>query len=114
MKQFVTAVFALFLLVLAHQECYNGSGYPRGLRSEEIPLGARIFAVADTLDAMISDRPYRKALPIAVAREEIRQHSGTQFDPNVVKVFLSQPDSVWLALHQNVGDPFSLTQLEPA
>jgi len=101
-------------IVLAHQECFNGSGYPRGLRGEEIPLGARIFAVADTLDAMISDRPYRKALPITTAREEIRQHAGTQFDPNVVKVFLSQPDSVWLALHQNVGDPFSLTQLEPA
>jgi putative nucleotidyltransferase with HDIG domain len=101
-------------IVLTHQECFNGSGYPRGLRGEEIPLGARIFAVADTLDAMISDRPYRKALSITVAREEIRQHAGTQFDPNVVKVFLSQPDSVWLALHQNVGDPFSLTQLEPA
>jgi putative nucleotidyltransferase with HDIG domain len=51
-------------IVLAHQECYDGSGYPRGLRDEQIPLGARIFAVADTLDAMISDRPYRKALPI--------------------------------------------------
>src|SRR4029077_9950178 len=101
-------------IVLAHQECFDGSGYPHGLRGEQIPLGARIFAVADTLDAMISDRPYRKALPITAAREEIRQHAGTQFDPNVVKVFLSQPDSVWLALHQNVGDPFSLTQLEPA
>jgi putative nucleotidyltransferase with HDIG domain len=99
-------------IVLAHQECFNGSGYPRGLRGEQIPLGARIFAVADTLDAMISDRPYRKALPITAAREEIRQHAGTQFDPNVVKVFLSQPDSVWLALHQNIGDPFRLTQLE--
>jgi putative nucleotidyltransferase with HDIG domain len=100
-------------IVLAHQECFDGSGYPHGLRGEQIPLGARIFAVADTLDAMISDRPYRKALPISAAREEIRQHAGTQFDPNVVRVFLSQPDSVWLALHQNIGDPFTLTQLEP-
>src|SRR5271168_4357433 len=56
-------------IVYSHQECYDGSGYPRGLKGEEIPLGARIFAVADTLDAMISDRPYRKALPITTARE---------------------------------------------
>ena len=55
-------------IVLSHQECYDGSGYPRGLKGEQIPLGARIFAVADTLDAMISDRPYRKALPITTAR----------------------------------------------
>ena len=99
-------------IVLTHQECYDGSGYPRGLKGEEIPLGARIFAVADTLDAMISDRPYRKALPIAVAQEEIRTHSGTQFDPKVVEVFLSQPESLWLQLHQNIGEPFQLSQLE--
>ncbi|MGB0034716.1 MAG: HD domain-containing phosphohydrolase [Candidatus Acidiferrales bacterium] len=101
-------------IVLSHQECFNGSGYPRGLRGEQIPLGARIFAVADTLDAMISDRPYRKALPISAAREEIRRHAGTQFDPRVVEVFLSQPDSVWLALHEKIGDPFRLAQLEHA
>ena len=99
-------------IVLSHQECYDGSGYPRGLKGEEIPLGARIFAVADTLDAMISDRPYRKALPITAAREEIKRFSGRQFDPRVVEVFLSQPDRVWLALHQNIGDPFRLTALE--
>ena len=83
-------------IVLSHQECYDGSGYPRGLQGEQIPLGARIFAVADTLDAMISDRPYRKALPISAAREEIQRYSGRQFDPQVVEVFLSHPDSVWL------------------
>src|ERR1700733_4750084 len=99
-------------IVLTHQECYDGSGYPRGLKGEQIPLGARIFAVADTLDAMISDRPYRKAMPITVAREEIRRYSGRQFDPRVVEVFLSQPDSVWLELHDKVGDPFRLAQLE--
>ena len=101
-------------IVLAHQECFNGSGYPRGLRGEQIPIGARIFAVADTLDAMISDRPYRKALPISAAREEIRRHAGTQFDPQVVQIFLSMPDSVWLSLHDNTTDPFHLTQLEHA
>jgi putative nucleotidyltransferase with HDIG domain len=99
-------------IVLAHQECYDGSGYPRGLRGEQIPLGARIFAVADTLDAMISDRPYRKALPISAARDEIRRFSGRQFDPRVVEVFLAQPDSLWIALHEKIADPFRLTQLE--
>jgi len=101
-------------IVLSHQECYDGSGYPRGLKGEQIPLGARIFAVADTLDAMISDRPYRKALPIGVARDEIRRYSGRQFDPRVVEVFLSKPERLWVDLHENIGDPFRLTQLEHA
>jgi HD-GYP domain-containing protein (c-di-GMP phosphodiesterase class II) len=99
-------------IVLAHQEAYDGSGYPRGLRGEEIPLGARIFAVADTLDAMTSDRPYRRALPISAAREEIQRCSGTQFDPQVVKVFLTLPDSLWAELRENVGAPFRLSQLK--
>ena len=101
-------------IVLSHQECFDGSGYPRGLRGEQIPIGARIFAVADTLDAMISDRPYRRALPITAARDEIKRFSGKQFDPRVVEVFLSQPDSLWMALHEKIGDPFRLTQLTPA
>jgi HD-GYP domain-containing protein (c-di-GMP phosphodiesterase class II) len=99
-------------IVLTHQESYDGAGYPRGLKGEEIPLGSRIFAIADTLDAMISDRPYRKALPITAAREEIRKNAGTQFDPRVVEVFLSQPDTLWLELRENVRDPFRLSQLE--
>jgi putative nucleotidyltransferase with HDIG domain len=99
-------------IVLSHQECYDGSGYPRGLKGEQIPLGARIFAVADTLDAMISDRPYRKALPISAAQDEIRLYSGRQFDPRVVEVFLAQPERTWRELHENVGDPFRLAQLE--
>src|SRR5215469_6390638 len=97
-------------IVLSHQECYDGSGYPRGLRGEQIPLGARIFAVADTLDAMISDRPYRKALPISAAREEIERFSGRQFDPQVVEVFLAQPERLWAELHDKISDPFRLTQ----
>jgi putative nucleotidyltransferase with HDIG domain len=101
-------------IVLSHQECYDGSGYPRKLKGEQIPLGARIFAVADTLDAMISDRPYRKALPISAARAEIQKFSGRQFDPKVVEVFLSHPDHVWMELHENIGDPFRMAQVEPA
>jgi putative nucleotidyltransferase with HDIG domain len=99
-------------IVLSHQECYDGSGYPRGLKGEQIPIGARIFAVADTLDAMISDRPYRKALPISAARDEIERYSGRQFDPRVVQVFLAHPQRVWIDLHDKIGDPFRLTQLE--
>jgi putative nucleotidyltransferase with HDIG domain len=101
-------------IVLSHQECYDGSGYPRKLKGEQIPLGARIFAVADTLDAMISDRPYRKALPISAARAEIQKYSGKQFDPRVVEVFLSHPDRVWMELHEKIGDPFRMAQMERA
>ncbi len=82
-------------IVLNHHERYDGTGYPRGLAGEEIPLGARIFAVADALDAMTSDRPYRRALSFASAREEIIRWSGSQFDPEVVKVFLTVPESRW-------------------
>jgi response regulator RpfG family c-di-GMP phosphodiesterase len=82
-------------IVLTHQERWDGTGYPQGLVGEEIPLGARIFSVADTLDAMTSDRPYRRALPFAAAREEIMRYSGRQFDPAVVQVFLSLAEQVW-------------------
>jgi putative nucleotidyltransferase with HDIG domain len=99
-------------IVLTHQECYDGTGYPQGLKGEDIPVGSRIFAVADTLDAMISDRPYRKALPISVAREEIRKNAGTQFDPRVVAVFLSVPDRIWQDLHDNTVNPFQLMPQE--
>ncbi len=84
-------------IVLSHHERWDGTGYPRGLKSNEIPLGARIFGVADTLDAMDSDRPYRRALPLSAARQEILRESGRQFDPKVVEVFLSIPETV---LHQ--------------
>lgn len=98
-------------IVLAHQEYFDGTGYPRGLQGEEIPLGARIFAVADALDAMISDRPYRKALPMSHARAEIQRCAGTQFDPKVVKVFSEMPDSLWSELRENIGRPYRLSQL---
>lgn len=101
-------------IVLAHQEFFNGTGYPRGLKEEQIPLGARIFTVADSLDAMISDRPYRKALPMSHAREEIRRCAGTQFDPKVVEVFMSIPDQHWIELRQNLGSPFRLSHLKTA
>jgi len=76
------------IIVLSHHERYDGRGYPRGLRGDEIPLGARIFAVADAFDAMTSDRPYRAAMPVEKAVDEIVHNSGTQFDPAVVQAFL--------------------------
>ncbi len=72
------------LIPLHHQERFDGTGYPSGLAGEQICLGARIFAVVDTYDAITSDRPYRAARTYDVAREEIRKHAGTQFDPRVV------------------------------
>lgn len=79
-------------IVLHHHERWDGQGYPYGLAGEAIPLGARIFAIADTLDAMTSDRPYRKAMSFAEAREEIIRCAGTQFDPDMVKLFLEIPE----------------------
>jgi putative nucleotidyltransferase with HDIG domain len=99
-------------IVLAHQEFFDGTGYPRGLRGEEIPLGARIFAVADALDAMISDRVYRKALSIKHAQEEIQRCSGTQFDPMVVEVFITMEGTLWTELRENIGTPYRLSQLK--
>ena len=99
-------------IVLAHQEYFDGTGYPRGLKGEEIPLGARIFAIADTLDAITSDRPYRKGASFEKAREEIARCSCKQFDPALVKVFLSMPISIWPDLRAEIAkraeEPLSL------
>lgn len=76
-----------------HQERWDGKGYPGGLKGEEIPIYARVVAVADTYDAMTTDRPYRAALPRTVALDEIRKCSGTQFDPTVVAAFLRVMDN---------------------
>jgi cyclic di-GMP phosphodiesterase len=89
-------------IVYAHQERFDGTGYPRGLKGEEIPLGARIFSVADTLDAITSDRVYRPAQSLTAARAEIKRCSGTQFDPEVVAAFLEMPDSIWLDLRRDI------------
>ena len=79
-------------IVRTHHERWDGLGYPSGLRGEEIPLAARIFAIADSFDAMTSDRPYRPAMPIERALEEIRAGAGTQFDPDVADAFLDLVD----------------------
>jgi putative nucleotidyltransferase with HDIG domain len=89
-------------IVYSHQEKYDGTGYPRGLKGKEIPLGARLFSVADTLDAITSDRAYRAAQSLSAARKEIELFSGRQFDPEVVQVFLSMPENIWPDLRKEI------------
>jgi putative nucleotidyltransferase with HDIG domain len=89
-------------IVYSHQEHFDGTGYPNGLKGAEIPIGARIFAVADTLDAITSDRPYRKARSFDAAREEILRCSGSQFDPAVVEMFLKIPNELWHELRSEI------------
>ncbi|CCO24631.1 HD-GYP domain-containing protein [Maridesulfovibrio hydrothermalis] len=81
-------------IILHHHERYDGQGYPHGLRGEEIPFGARIIAVADTLSAMASNRPYRDALPFQDIIAEIDACSGSQFDPQVVQAFMEISDKI--------------------
>ena len=92
-------------IILHHHERYAGHGYPYGLRAKEIPLGARIVAIADAYDAMISDRPYRRAISHQAAIAELREHAGTQFDPELVGLFCDlyatrapKPDPAILAI----------------
>lgn len=87
-------------IVLSHHERFDGSGYPQGLKGTAIPLGARIFAVADSLDAMTSDRPYHKGESYDAAKREIAGNAGTQFDPEVVNRFLHVPPDVWEQIRQ--------------
>ena len=78
-----------------HHERWDGTGYPLGLAGTAIPLGARIFAVADAFDAMTFDRPYSKAISLEAARDRIRDSAGTHFDPDVVATFLGIPIEVF-------------------
>ena len=92
-------------VVYCHHERWDGTGYPRGLKGEEIPLGARIFSVADAFDAMTFDRPYSKAIPFPAARKEIHRSAGTHFDPAVVEVFLSIPESLFEEIRRRRVEP---------
>ncbi|HTX47384.1 MAG TPA: HD domain-containing phosphohydrolase [Solirubrobacteraceae bacterium] len=83
------------MVVRSHHERWDGAGYPDGLAGEEIPLAARVFAVADVLDALTSLRPYRPPDPISVAREMITAESGSHFDPDVVRAFNTIPDEMF-------------------
>lgn len=96
------------LVVLFHHENYDGSGYPYGLVGEEIPLEARIFALADALDAMTSDRPYSEGISFEEAYRKIEKAQGSQFDPLLVEVFLSIPLEEWRGIkaRAQVSPPF--------
>jgi len=89
-------------IVLQHQEKWDGGGYPGGLSGDRIVIGARVFHVVDTLDAITSDRPYRKARPFADARAELVRCRGTQFDPRVVDAFLAVPPEEWERIRVDV------------
>jgi HD-GYP domain-containing protein (c-di-GMP phosphodiesterase class II) len=90
-------------IVRAHHERFDGSGYPDGLAGEQIPLEARIFAVADAFDAITTDRPYRPAASIADAREQIARGAGTQFDPRAVEALREVPDEILRRIREEVA-----------
>jgi response regulator RpfG family c-di-GMP phosphodiesterase len=90
-------------IVHFHHERYDGTGYPRGLKGEQIPLGARIVAVANTLDSITSDLPYRPKQSYQAAREEIIRWSGRQFDPEIVRAFLEIPEDIWDRLRRDIS-----------
>jgi response regulator RpfG family c-di-GMP phosphodiesterase len=106
-------------VVLHHHEHFNGSGYPHGLRGKEIPLGARIVAIADAYHAMVHDRPYKTARDHQDALRELRVNAGTQFDPEIVNLFCQlyavgvPPDGLAevYSLHQRARD--GLQQIDP-
>jgi putative nucleotidyltransferase with HDIG domain len=90
-------------IVRNHHERFDGTGYPDALKGAEIPLGARLFTVADTLDAMTTDRAYRKGPGIEAARAEIHRYSGKQFDPHIVELFLKIPPATWMQVRDEAG-----------
>jgi ribonuclease P protein subunit RPR2 len=91
------------LVVRHHHERWDGEGYPDGLKGDDIPVLARVFAVADTLDALTTDRPYRPATDFETARAEIARESGTQFDPAVVEAFSRMPTERFVAMREETG-----------
>jgi HD-GYP domain-containing protein (c-di-GMP phosphodiesterase class II) len=91
------------LVVRHHHERWDGAGYPDGLQGDDIPLAARVFAVADTLDALTTDRPYRPAVGWEEARSVIAAQSGTQFDPAIVQAYETIPDTTFARLRESVA-----------
>ena len=90
------------LVVRHHHERWDGTGYPDGLAGEAIPLAARVFAVADALDALTTDRPYRPASSFPDARREVMRGAGTQFDPGVIAAYRLIPDHTFEALRDSL------------
>ena len=91
-------------IVRHHHERFDGTGYPDALKGAEIPLGARLFTVADTLDAMTSDRTYRKGPGFEAAKARCAKGSGRQFDPHIVELFLKIPPATWIQVRDDAGN----------
>jgi response regulator RpfG family c-di-GMP phosphodiesterase len=98
-------------IVLAHHERYNGSGYPMGIRGDDIPLGARICAITDTFDALTSIRPYRTPMSFEEACRYINSERGRHFDPHIVDVFTALPPSHWREVQRAANTSTVLTSL---
>jgi len=98
-------------IVLAHHERYNGSGYPMGLKGEDIPLGARICAITDTFDALTSIRPYRTPMSFQDACDYIQSERGRHFDPHIVDMFTALPASQWQEVHRAASTSTALANL---
>lgn len=97
-------------IVICHQEKWDGTGYPNGLSGEAIPIGARLFAIADTFDALTSDRPYRQGCSYETARGIIEEESGKQFDPQAVEAFLAIPGEQWMQIRTKVTEEIAHRQ----
>jgi putative nucleotidyltransferase with HDIG domain len=97
-------------IVYAHHERWDGEGYPRGLAGEEIPIGARIFAVVDAFDAITSDRPYRKAMSYEAAKSMLVEDAGSQFDPAVIEAFCQVEEAEWEELRHQVSEYVEVTR----
>ncbi|HVH72271.1 MAG TPA: HD-GYP domain-containing protein [Candidatus Dormibacteraeota bacterium] len=97
-------------MILTHHERCDGSGYPHGLKAEQIPPAARIFAVADTLDAITSDRPYRRASPFQKGLDIISREAGRLFDPQVVNAFIHIPAETWPMIARQKSTGCELTR----
>jgi response regulator RpfG family c-di-GMP phosphodiesterase len=94
-------------VVRHHHERYDGKGYPNGLAGEQIPLGARLFTLADTLDAMTSDRSYRKAVGLSEVYAEVSRERGQQFDPQIADLFLKTPEAAWQQVRDSLEQQFA-------
>jgi putative nucleotidyltransferase with HDIG domain len=99
---------AIAAVVRQHHERYDGTGYPLGLRGADITVGARIFSAVDFYDALSSDRPYRKAMPLDQVLDQLRQGSGRHFDPAVLEAFLSIPEQTLRAMRADAATPPSI------
>jgi HD-GYP domain-containing protein (c-di-GMP phosphodiesterase class II) len=92
-------------IVYSHHEKWDGTGYPRGLAAQEIPVGARIFSVVDAFDAMTFDRPYSKAIAFDAAKAELKRCAGAHFDPSVVEAFLRVPETLLEEIRRRSVEP---------